>query len=152
MKTFIFIILLMNTCLCRYIDSCGVFPFGSDLDLRNDVTISDLIRKFGPPDSGMEVASNLYLYFPNMICYTLNGKVYNMEIIKGKFQELEIGMTKKQIRENYGPCVIIKTFPDNLEIQEFGYYDQNWIRYVVTLFITNDSLTKISVYREDNWF
>ena len=147
----ILIIFLMSVCYSQTIDSCGVFPFGPDFDLRKNLTIEDVIKKFGEPKSIDTIVSDLWVYYPDKICYFYARKLNNIEIIKGKFQNLEIGMSKKKIRKIYGPCTIIDTLPDNNETWEFGHYDQNWVRYITTFFLKDNKLIKISIRKEDDW-
>ncbi len=151
MKTLISIILFVSLCFSRSIDSCGVFPFGPDFDLRKDLTVKDVIEKFGEPIKIDTIKSDLYMHYPNMVCYIFAHRLYNIEIKEGKFQNLKIGMSKRKILKVYGPSVIVDSFPDNSEIQEFGYYDDQWVRYIVTLFLNNDTLSKISIRKEDDW-
>lgn len=150
MKKLLFLLFFTSICLGRTIDSLGVFPFGPDLDLRKDLTIEDIFKKFGTPEKIDSIKSDLYVHYPNMTCYIYARKLHNIEIINGKFQNLNIGMSKRKIKRVYGESTIVDTFP-NEELQEFGYYDDQWIRYIVTLFIKDKKLAKISIRREDDW-
>lgn len=154
MKTLLFTVLLVSICFSRSIDSMGVFPFGPRLDLRKNLTVKDIIIAFGTPESIDTIdrtKPDINVHYSDKAFYFLKGRLYYIEIKKGKFQDLRMGMSKEEIRTTYGPCTIVSTFPDNGQVQEFGYYDQNWIRYITTLFIENNILTKIAITREDFW-
>lgn len=146
-NSIILVTFLVSTSFCRTIDSMGVFPFGPELDLRKDLTLEDVIKVFGMPNSIDTTYTNFYIHYPNKVCYFHKRRLYSIQIIKGKFQDLEIGMSKKKLRKVYGPCSIIDTLP-NGELQEFGYYDDEWVRYIVTLFLKSKKLTKILIRRE----
>ena len=151
MKTLIILGLLISTCLSRTVDTIGVMPFGPDLDLRNEITIVDLLKKFGLPDSMSLIKDDYYIHYPTMNCYFYTNKLYSIEIIEGSFQNLKIGMSKRKIQKRYGKSTIIKTFPNNEEIQEFGYYDQDWVRYIITFTLKDKKLAKILIRKEDDW-
>lgn len=151
MKTLIFTTLLVSVCLSRTIDSLGVFPFGSDFDLRKTLIKKDVIEKFGQPNKIIPIKNDFYMHYPNMVCYFFKKKLYSIEITQGTFQCLEIGMPKRKIEKTYGFCSIIKTFPNGEELQEFGYYDDEWVRYIITLSLKDKKLTKIMIRKEDDW-
>jgi hypothetical protein len=153
MKTLTFTVLLLSVCFGRTIDSIGVFPFGPGLDLRKNLTIEDIIKEFGRPqsiDTINKTKPDFNAHYSNKTFYFIKGRLYYIEIKKGEFQDLEIGMSKEEIRTTYGPCTIVDTVL-NSETQEFGYYDQDWVRYITTLFIENKRLIKIAITREDFW-
>lgn len=153
MKTMIFTALLVSICFSsiRTIDSLGVFPFGPDFDLRKDLIKEDIIKKFGLPNKIVLIQNDYYMYYSNMVCYFFKGILYSIEITQGTFQCLKIGMSKEKIERVYGPCSIINSFPNTEELQEFGYYDDEWVRYIVTLFLKDKKLTKIRIRKEDDW-
>lgn len=151
MKTLIFTIFIIGMCFGRTIDSCGVFPFGPDFDLRKTLIKEDVIKKFGLPKRITPIKNDSYMHYSNMACYFFNEKLYSIEITRGTFQSLKIGMSKKKIKKVYGTCSITETLPNTEELQEFGYYDDKWVRYIVTLFLKNERLTKIMIRKEDGW-
>jgi len=151
MKTLICTIFIVSICFGRTIDSSAVFPFGPDFDLRKNLIKEDVIKKFGSPNKIISIKNNFYMHYSNMKCYFFKKRLYSIEITQGTFQCLEIGMSKKKIKEVYGPCSIIETLPNTEELQEFGYYDDKWVRYIVTLFLKDKKLTKIRIKKEDDW-
>ena len=87
----ILVALLINTSFSRSIDSMGVFPFGPELDLREALTVEDVIKVFGTPNSINTSKSDIYVRYPNKMCYFYGGKkLYSIEVIKGEFQDFEV--------------------------------------------------------------
>ena len=149
MKISIIIALLINLCIGS-VDSMNVMPFG--LDLRKDVGIEDLITSdLGIPDSFKTFGdNNIQVCYPNKNCYLLINMLYSIEIIKGKYNYLEIGMSKRRILKKLGKTAMIEILP-NREFLEYESHDKKGGLYIMTLEFKKRKLTKILIRRENEY-
>lgn len=138
MKSFtIMITLLVTFCMG---DTMDTSPFG--LNLKGEITVTDLLTFLKLPDKVEQLGKTNMIYCSeNLICYLLIDVLYCIEIKEGKYEHLEIGMSKRKIIKKLGKTDI-QTFPSK-EILEYSYGDG--INYIMTLELKNKKLTKIII-------
>jgi hypothetical protein len=116
------------------------------LNLKEEITVTDLLTAWGISGTKVEQLgkTNMIYRKDNLICYLLIDVLYSIEIKEGKFDHLEIGMSKRKIFKKLGKTDI-DTLPTR-EILEYNY--GNGINYIMTLELKNNRLTKIIISRK----
>ena len=147
MKTLIITITLLTT-LCIGSDTMSSNAFG--LDLTTEITIADLWNNLDrenpiPDTVGQYAETNIIYRKNNLTCYLLIDKLYSIEIEKGKYEHLKIGMSLRRIFRILGETEK-QTFPNNKILLEYSYGEN--INYIMTLEVKNKKLTKIIINKK----
>jgi len=121
-------------------DTMSTSPFG--LNLKEEITVADLLTILELPTKIEKLGkTNIVYHKDNLICYLLIDILYCIEIVKGKYEHLEIGMKKKEIFKKLGKTDV-EIFPSR-EILEYAYGEN--INYIMTLELKDKKLTKIII-------